>query len=86
MPNVAYRFVKVALGFAGFGQFLSCLQKLHRKHDIFCSDRDIFTVKEKPNANNLAYTSGYLALHTDQPYYATQPDVSINSIQSINHN
>eukprot|EP00112_Aurelia_sp_Birch-Aquarium-sp1_P011686 Seg246.5 transcript_id=Seg246.5/GoldUCD/mRNA.D3Y31 product="Gamma-butyrobetaine dioxygenase" protein_id=Seg246.5/GoldUCD/D3Y31 len=35
---------------------------------------DVFTVKDKANATNLAYTSGYLALHTDQPYYATQPD------------
>jgi len=35
----------------------------------------IFTVKEKPNASNLAYTSGYLALHTDQPYYEYQPGI-----------
>ena len=30
---------------------------------------DIFDVQTKTSPNNVAYTSGYLGLHTDQPYY-----------------
>ncbi len=41
----------------------------------FCIFRDIFTVKDKPSASNVAYTSGYLAMHTDQPYNYYQPGV-----------
>jgi len=38
---------------------------------------DIFHVMSKPDANNLAYTAGYLPLHTDLPFYRHQPGVQL---------
>ena len=46
---------------------------------VLCSFRDIFHVMSKPDANNLAYTAGYLPLHTDLPYYRYQPGVRFSS-------
>lgn len=34
-----------------------------------------FSVQAKADATNVAYTSGYLQLHTDLPYYEYKPGV-----------
>ena len=36
---------------------------------------EIFTVKNKPSPNNLAYTAGDLPLHVDLPFFSYQPEV-----------
>jgi hypothetical protein len=35
-----------------------------------------FSVLAKANATNVAYTQGYLQLHTDLPYYEYKPGVN----------
>ena len=46
---------------------------------IFFYFRDIFQVVNKPDAVNIAYTTGYLPLHTDLPYYRYQPGVCFSN-------
>ena len=49
---------------------------------LICSEE--YSVQAKPNAANVAYTSGYLQLHTDLPYYNYKPGVSrINSLHQF---
>ena len=38
---------------------------------------DFWNVRTKPEANNLAYTSASLGLHTDLPYYSYTPGVQL---------
>lgn len=39
--------------------------------------RDDFEVKNKTDANNLAYTTGHLPFHVDLPFLNSPPDVSV---------
>ena len=36
---------------------------------------EIFTVKNKPSPNNLAYTAAHLPLHVDLPFFTYQPEI-----------
>lgn len=55
---------------------------MHVLLDFFFS-REEYSIKAKVNANSLAYTQGYLQLHTDSPYYEYMPGVN-NYILHIN--
>ncbi|XP_071533117.1 gamma-butyrobetaine dioxygenase-like isoform X2 [Panulirus ornatus] len=42
-----------------------------------CFRRETFTVQNKINANNLAYTSSSLDMHSDQPFLTHVPDIQL---------
>ena len=42
---------------------------------FFLLPSEQFSVQAKANATNVAYTSEYLQLHTDLPYYEYKPGV-----------
>lgn len=43
---------------------------------LFIHISEEFSVQAKANATNVAYTQGYLQLHTDLPYYEYKPGVN----------
>lgn len=59
---------------------------LHSHTLLILVFREEYSVQAKANATNVAYTSGYLQLHTDLPYYEYKPGVAnfFKSFQNTN--